>query len=320
MQEGSYAGLRDLVKTSIPLVSQVGAVTGGLVSLLAAFEKVSGELTMALAGFMLVAAAVSSGIVIWGKTTRDAELGKNAVAMHLFSKAHRRTAAIALAVSIVLLIMFLVQVGVALSRPSGVGRFGINPFAPGTGPGAGPRATRPTPGAALAPPFDSPPPNPEQSAVLPSTTVPAAPSPIVGVATFVTQGFAALARQDYTQALDLFDRALQVDATSARAQLGLGESYYLLDDYKAAIPPLRLALQLNAELNEAHAYLGFAYESSQDAVRARAEYEEFLRVSPADSPLRSQVEQRSRRNVLPSDTPLSSARPTITTTATLAGY
>jgi hypothetical protein len=302
MQSDSYAGLRDLVKKAIPLVSQVGAVAGGLVSLLAALEKVSGELTMALAGFMLVAATVASGVVIWGKTTLNAGAGNDVVTVPLFSKAHRRTAAIALSVTVVLLILFLVQVGVALSRPSGQGRFAINPSAPG----GGARPARATPTATVAPPPGAT-----------HTALPAAPSPVVGAAAFVTQGFAALSAQDYTAALDLFDRALQTDATSARAQLGLGEAYYYLANYRAAIPPLRLAAQLNPSLDEAHAYLGFAYEDSQDAVRARAEYEEYLRVTPVDSPLRGQVEQRLRRNVAPTGAP--TPRPTTLPTLAPAG-
>jgi hypothetical protein len=316
MQEDSYAGLRDLVKKSIPLVSQVGAVTGGLVSLLAALEKVSGELTMALAGFMLVAAIVSSGIVVWGRSTRGAGLGKDLVTVPLFSKSHRRTAAIALVVSVVLLILFLIQVGVAMSRPSGLGRFAINPSTPG----GGARAVRATPTPASTLPLASPPAAPPPSVTVTLTALPEVPSPVAGPAALVTQGFSALSAQNYTQALDLFDRALQMDATSARAQLGLGEAYYFLANYREAIPPLRLALQLNADLNEAHAYLGFAYEDSQDTVRARAEYEEYLRVAPADSPLRSQVEQRFRRNIVPTGTPSPSARPTILPASTPTGH
>jgi hypothetical protein len=305
MQEDSYAGLHDLVKKAIPLVSQIGAVAGGLVSLLAALEKVSGELTMALAGFMLVAATVASGIVIWGKTTRGAGAGHEAVSVPLFSAAHRRTAAIALAVTIVLLILFLVQVGVALSRPSGQGRFAINP----SGPAGGARPGRATPTATVAPPLAST-----------FTALPAAPSPVTGAAALASQGFAALSAQNYKAALDLFALALEADATSARAQLGLGEAYYFLANYRAAIPPLRLAAQLNPSLDEAHAYLGFAYEDSQDAVRARAEFEEYLRVAPADAPLRTQVEQRLRRNVAPTvPTGATTVRPTTQPTRAPSG-
>jgi hypothetical protein len=313
MQEDSYAGLRDLVKKSIPLVSQVGAVTGGLVSLLAALEKVSGELTMALAGFMLVAAMVSSGIVIWGRTTRGA--GKAVVSVPLFSRAHRRTAGIALVVSIVLLILFLVQVGVALSRPSGQGRFAINPSMPG----GNARAVRPTPTPTTVTPLAGPSSTPALSPTETRTALPAAPSPVVGAAALVTQGFAALSEQDYARALSLFDRALQTDATSGRAQLGLGEAYYYLADYRAAIPPLRLALQLDPDLNEAHAFLGFAYDDSQDSVRARAEYGEFLRVAPIDSPLRSQVEERFSRHLSPSPAASPGMRSTVPPSRTPAG-
>jgi hypothetical protein len=252
-----------------------------------------------------VAAIVSSGIVIWGRTTRGS--GKDLLTAPLFSKAHRRTAAIALSVSVVLLILFLVQVGVALSRPSGLGRFAINPSTPGSGA----RAARATSTPAAAPPAAGasassvPPP-----AVTP-TGLPAAPSPVVEAATLVSQGFAALSTQNYAQALSLFDRALQSDATNARAQLGLGETYYYLANYRAAVPPLRLALELNPDLNEAHAYLGFAYDDTQDSVRARAEYEEYLRVAPSDFPLRAQVETRLQANRAPSPT----AGPTLRSTA-----
>lgn len=308
----SYAGLRELVKQAIPVVSQVGAVTGGLVSLLAALEKVSGELTMALAGFMLVAAIASSAVVIWGRATRTT--GKISVAVPMFSQSHRRTAAVVMAVSIVLLLLFLVQIGVALSRPSGQGRFAINPSTTGGAPRAGRATPTPTIMTTLASPSAPPAPSPAAN----PTTTPVAPSPVVRPEALVTQGFAALSANDFSQALALFERALQADATSARAQLGLGEAYYYLANYRAAIPPLRLALQLNPALDEAHAYLGFAYDDTQDTVRARAEYEEYLRVAPADSPLRSQVQERFRRNVVPVATASPSARPTSLPTRTPA--
>ncbi len=289
MKDQSQAGIRDLAKEAIPLVSRVGAVTGGLVSLLAALEKVSGELTMAVAGFMLVAAISSSAVVVWGRTTRTK--GTESINVPLFSPSNRRTGAVVMAVSVVLLLLFLVQVGLALSRPVGRGRFAINPATlaglpragritppPGeTGPASLPAAPQPTPLATLS-------------------NTPAAPSPVVGPGTLVIEGFAALTAEDFSMALTLFERALESDATNARGQLGLGEAYYFLGDYRAAIPPLRLASQLNPALHEAHAYLGFAYDNTQDAVRARAEYQEFLRLAPADSPLRSKVEERIKRN------------------------
>ena len=63
----------------------------------------------------------------------------------------------------------------------------------------------------------------------------------------------------------------------------------------AAYNPLRTALQLNPNLVEAHAYLGFVYDYRSDFVRARAEYEEFLRVAPHEHDLRDDVTERLKK-------------------------
>ena len=98
-------------------------------------------------------------------------------------------------------------------------------------------------------------------------------TPVIGligdVRVLNKMGFDALATKNYTVAVPAFFRALEVDATNAQAQLDLGEAYYFAAQYAMAINPLRTALQLNATLNDAHAYLGLVYEQRSDP-RSRA--------------------------------------------------
>lgn len=67
-----------------------------------------------------------------------------------------------------------------------------------------------------------------------------------------------------------------------------------------ALVPLRAALQLNPALGDAHAYLGFVCEQRSDAVRARAQLDEYLRVAPKDALLRADVSDALKRLSNPS--------------------
>jgi hypothetical protein len=71
-------------------------------------------------------------------------------------------------------------------------------------------------------------------------------------------------------------------------------------------------------LVNAHAYLGFVYDYRSGFVRARAEYEEFLRIAPREHDLRDDVSERlktlSGKPSFPSLTPQMNLSPTATPT------
>ncbi|MEP7198558.1 MAG: tetratricopeptide repeat protein [Chloroflexota bacterium] len=279
--EQTAGGLSTLIKSVAPLVGRVSAAVGGVLGLLAALKQVSGEVVTAIEGVLLVAAIVASAVVVWGRHTQTVE--GNPVTLPLYPRRHRRIALGVLTVACVLTVLFVARIGADYlrgedsGRQAGVGRLTPRPQQQVT------RAVNPT--------------------VPPATTATATATgtPNVNLTTDVVAlnrfGFEAIASKNYTQALGIFNRALQIQATNGRAQLGLGEAYYFLAQYAAAIQPLQNAPKLDPNLVEAHAYLGFVHEARQDFVRARIEYEEFIRVgvAPSYTELRSQVTDALKR-------------------------
>jgi hypothetical protein len=157
------------------------------------------------------------------------------------------------------------------------------------------------------------------STLAPSPTLTVTPFPIdqmTDLTFLLKSGNDALAAKNYSPAVAYFSRALQIDATNARAQLGLGQAHYFLNNVNAAFSPLRTALQLNPALFEAHAYLGFVYDYRADFPRARAEYEEFLRVAPRDHDLRDDVSERLKKVSGSANFPTLTPQPTVTPTST----
>src|SRR5947209_12481853 len=62
----------------------------------------------------------------------------------------------------------------------------------------------------------------------------------------------------FDEAISEFRKATESDPKLVQAFLYLGEEYSRMHDYGAAIPPLKRALELSPDLDEAHQQLGYA--------------------------------------------------------------
>ena len=277
--EETAGGLSYLIKSVTPLIGRVGAVASGVIGLLLALEKVSGEIITTIEGFLLVVAVVASAVVVWGKHTREV-IGVER-SLPLYPRRHRRIALVALVLSAVLTLLFTVRVAGDYVRSEDVTR---QAAADATIAAATVGAQVPVAAGTQAP---------QAAGTVPAGGAQPRPTSVFGrigdVKTLNQMGFDALATRNYTVALPVFLRALEVNATSAQAQLGLGEAYYFAAQYPPAVLPLRTALQLDSSQYDAHAYLGLVYEQRNDAVRAKVELDEYLRVAPADAALRVTV-------------------------------
>jgi Tfp pilus assembly protein PilF len=307
----STAGLSHLFKNALPLVGRIGAIVGGIFSLLAVLERVSGEIITAVEGLLLFTAIISSAIVVLSRTSKT--LDDQTLSVPHFSRINRTIAAIFLVGSSALMVAFVARIGIdAINRQQ---REGLA-IASRTPPADRTRFGTVSTLAAAATPA---------TPTLAPTLIPIPLSQITDVTLLNRMGYEALAAKDHIRAVNLFSRALQVDATNANSQLGLGEAYYFSSNEGQAFNAFRIALQLNPSLVDAHAYLGFIYDHRQDSAKAKAEYEEFLRLAPRENALlpsiRERLNQLTGRAPFPSLTPLitsiatNTITPTITTTA-----
>jgi len=88
--------------------------------------------------------------------------------------------------------------------------------------------------------------------------------------------------ENLTKAREEIDRALQIDPNSALSQAYLAE--ILMDNgpenYKEALDAAQRAVQIDANLLEAHRALGYVWEGTATYDRAMQSYETALRISP----------------------------------------
>jgi hypothetical protein len=303
----TLGNLSHLAKTALPIIGRVGTVAGGLVSLLIALNTISSDLVIVVGGVLLVVAIVTSAIVVFHSTTRVVE--EQSVKSFTYSQRARTIATIVMVAAGILLGVF--GVGVTLNKLAEAnrqaGRGPVNKSALLTqtpNPKLGTTIAMATQVRSTSIPTN-PPATPTPTATFTATPTPGTPTrtptftPVaVEQMTDVTQlnklGSEALKAINLARAYALFSRALQIDATNAQSQLGLGITYFYLNNHQPAITPLTTALKLDPKLVDAHAYLGFIYDYRLDFVRARAEYDEFLRIAPKDNPLRDDVEQRNK--------------------------
>jgi tetratricopeptide (TPR) repeat protein len=285
--DDTAGGLSHLIKVALPRVGQVGAVASGIIGLMVALQKLSGEIVTAVEGIVLLTALVATATVIWGYSNKSVA-GKS-IRLPLYNQRTRYIAGVVLALLAVLTVLLTVRVTNEFLASQSIDQTAT-----------GPRGT-PRPGVQLTR-------QSERSTLTPGALATASGTPlpdlrqINDVRALNSLGFQAVASADITRALTIFTRALQVDATSPMAQLGYGEALYFAGRYPEAMNALKTALQLNANLSDAHAYLGLVYAGQKDAVRARAEFDEFLRVAPTDSDLRGPVTTAIKQ--LPNVTPI----------------
>lgn len=328
-------GWSHLGKTALPLIGQVGAVIGGVFSMLAVFEKISGEIVTTVEGFILVAAIIASGIVVFYRQSIIVDEQKKNV--YLYPRKARIIAAMVMTIAGILLAVFILRLwvtanGGSIRAPfSGGGR--QTPFAgltrnadradkipPTFTPSTPTRATNstavPTTLATNTPSLTPPP--PKTATATTATTPPI--DQITDVSLLIKMGNDALTAKRYSQAQNYFTRATFVEATNAQAQFGLGQAQFYQNNFNSALEPFQIALRLNANLFAAHAYLGWIYDYRQDKARAVAEYDVFLKAAPRDDPLRPDISDRMKQlintsiapTLTPNATPAATATPTIT--------
>ncbi len=310
----SATGLAHLSKTAFPLIGRVGTIAGGVFSLLAIFETISGEIVTTLSAFALTSAFIASAVVVFHKTTRTVD-ETITIQDYSYSRRARVIAAILMTIAGALLLGLTIQFSGNLIKPLPRDR-----NTPAAKQPSRPPVTLPAKNATTtsSPPPRTPPPTSTFTPAPPTRTLTVTPFPIdqmTDVNNLNKLGKDALSAQNHSAAITYFARALQVDATNAQAQLGLGMAYFYLNNFNAAFSPLRTALQLNPALNEAHAYLGFVYDYRADYVRARAEYEEFLRVAAREHALRAEIADRLKK--LSGTAPYPTLTPQMTATPSL---
>ena len=82
-----------------------------------------------------------------------------------------------------------------------------------------------------------------------------------------------------SEALQCIERAVQIDPRSARDQLLLGKVLLAKDDLPGAEEHLRMSVQLNEQLPEAHYLLGRVYLKKNEPAEAQQEFARFKRLS-----------------------------------------
>jgi Flp pilus assembly protein TadD len=311
-------GLTHLGKTALPLIGRIGTIAGGIVSLLAVFETISGEIMTTISAFVVVAVFVVTAIVVFHQTTQVVD--EKPIRVYSYSQRARVVSAIAMTIAAFFLVGFTIHFGANMMRPL------QNRFNFGARPTARPFLTLTPertgkPGAPTTIPTlpASPTTTTTSTPALPTRTLTVTPFPIdqmTDINVLLKLGNDAHAAKNHSLAVSYFSRALQIDATNALAQFGLGRAHFFLNNVNAAYNPLRTALELDPKLVDAHAYLGFVYDYRSDFVRARAEYEEFLRIAPRDHDLRDDVTERlkilSGKSSFPTLTPQMNPSPTAT--------
>jgi serine/threonine protein kinase/Flp pilus assembly protein TadD len=95
-------------------------------------------------------------------------------------------------------------------------------------------------------------------------------------------------RQSYRQALEMFERAIEIDPGYARAYAGMADCYAILYHYldasesnvRRAEQASQRALELNPESPEAHASRGYVLGLANQFEAAKAEFETAIRLAP----------------------------------------
>ena len=96
-------------------------------------------------------------------------------------------------------------------------------------------------------------------------------------------GKALVNRKEYAQAIDHFNRAIEVDPTYAPAYDGRGVAYLNQGEQDRAIVDLSEAIRLDPSDARAQYHRGVAYSRSGDYDRALADFGEAIRLSPGSA-------------------------------------
>jgi tetratricopeptide (TPR) repeat protein len=94
------------------------------------------------------------------------------------------------------------------------------------------------------------------------------------------QGFIHTQEQDYRQAIEYYEKAIQVDPNFENAYLNRGNAYLALEEHQKAIQSYTEAIQVHPESFTAYNSRGFAYSDSGNYERAIRDYDEAIRLNP----------------------------------------
>lgn len=108
-QMDTTAGLGHLFKNAIPLVSRVGFITGGIVTLWGVIQKASGEIITGVEGFLVIATMITSGMVVFWRIPKIVDDQTKSVP--LYPRRHRVIAGVILAISSVLSVALAIRIG-----------------------------------------------------------------------------------------------------------------------------------------------------------------------------------------------------------------
>ena len=102
-------GLTHLGKTALPLIGRISTIAGGIVSLLAVFETISGEIMTTISAFIVVAVFVATAIVVFHQTTQVVD--EKPIRVYSYSQRARVVSAIAMTIAAFFLVSFTIRFG-----------------------------------------------------------------------------------------------------------------------------------------------------------------------------------------------------------------
>lgn len=113
---------------------------------------------------------------------------------------------------------------------------------------------------------------------------------------YVMEGFALLRQGEHRSARDRFEEALRYHEEDATAYLGLGVSFFHLQDDHAAVRALERALELDPRQKWAYQTLGEIAYRRDDLERAAEQWARALEIEPNDTTLRSRLDRIRREH------------------------
>ncbi|MGB8645121.1 MAG: tetratricopeptide repeat protein [Anaerolineae bacterium] len=82
-----------------------------------------------------------------------------------------------------------------------------------------------------------------------------------------------------SQAIEQYQRAVEMEPNSADKYMELGAAYYIAHRWDDAIQAFEKAAQLQPDLGHVHYYLGVLYAAKGDKARAQKELDAVIKVS-----------------------------------------
>ena len=97
---------------------------------------------------------------------------------------------------------------------------------------------------------------------------------------YLKEGFGYFNDQEFLQAIEAFQEAVQINPDSKDANFNLGVTYCKLGKYEQAIPYFLKNIEITPEAVDAHYSLGVAYGSMGQKEKARKSFQEAIRLDP----------------------------------------